>query len=331
MDAGTQATVRTQLQERRQRLEHAISDVGEAPDLVRLLREVDSALKRMDHNVYGRCDVCREKVDDDFLLANPLVTYCLCQLSAEQQALLQNDLDLASRIQWSLLPRQDLAVAGWETHFRYEPLGAVSGDYCDLVAREGDGGLHFLVGDVSGKGVAASFVMAHLNATFRSSIDARLPVAEQVERANRLLIENRIASHYATMVCGRAGRDGEVELCNAGHTPPLLVRGETVEPVRASGLPIGLFGGGSYTTSRFSMSPGDTLFLYTDGVTETRSPSGEEYGVARLEALLRARGAGTPHQVARACLDDIASFRGTAVRPDDLTVLVLRRTEQELP
>jgi len=326
MDAGTQATVRVQLQERRKRLEQAISNVGEAPDLVRLLREVDSALKRMNHGAYGTCEVCREKVDDDFLLANPLVTYCLCELSPQQQALLQNDLELASRIQWALLPRQDLAAAGWQTHFRYEPAGAVSGDYCDLVARDAAGDLHFLVGDVSGKGVAASFLMAHLNATFRSLIEARLAVAEQVEKANRLLIENKISSHYATMVCGRAGRSGDVELCNAGHPPPLLVRRGEVEPVSASGLPIGLFGGGSYTTSRFAMAPGDTLFLYTDGVSEAHDPSGAEYGRSRLQQLLRGSGHLPPGQLARACLEDVAAFRGAASRSDDVTILVLHRT-----
>lgn len=327
MDAATEATLRNQLEERRQRLEGAISETGEAPDLVRLLHDVDSALKRMDGRVYGRCEVCKEDVGEDFLLANPLIQYCLCELSPAQQAMLQKDLDLASQIQRALLPKQDLELAGWQTHFRYEPLGAVSGDYCDLVTREGeDGDLHFLVGDVSGKGVAASFVMAHLNAMFRSLIDTRLPVGQLVERANRLLIENNIASHYATLICGRAGRDGGVELCNAGHCPPLLLRGGRVTEVEVSGLPIGLFGGGSYTVSRFAMGPGDTLFLYTDGVTEASSTGGDEYGAERLKLLLRREHQSSPRALAAACLSDLGTFRAGAARNDDVTVLALRRT-----
>lgn len=327
MDSATQVTLRDQLQDRRRRLERAVADVGEASDLVRLLQEVDSALKRMDGGLYGRCEVCREDVGDDFLLANPAVQYCLCQLTPEQQRVLQSDLDLASRVQWSLLPKEDLTHAGWDAHFRYEPAGAVSGDYCDLLPQETDGGsLLFVVGDVSGKGFAASFVMAHLNAMFRSLGEIGLPAGELVERANHLLLDNRISSHYATLVCGRAERSGEVEMCNAGHCPPLVLRADGVEEVEATGLPVGLFGGRSYTVSRETLGPGDTLLLYTDGLTEACDRGGAEYGAERLASFLLDRRSLSPRKLAASVLEDLSSFRAGAARTDDLTLLVLRRT-----
>lgn len=326
MDAATQFALRNQLNDRYHRLERTIAEIGEAPDLVRLLHEVDSALKRMDGDVYGVCEVCHGEVEPEFLLANPLITYCLCDLPPEQQRLLEHDLSLASRIQWALLPQQDMAVGGWETHFRYESAGPISGDYCGLLTPAADPeSLYFVIGDVSGKGVAASFVMAHLNALLRSLIDARLPVEQVLERANRYLIDNKISSHYATMVCGRARPDGQVELSNAGHPKPLAVRQQGVEEVPSSGLPIGLFGGRTYTVSRMSLAPGEALFLYTDGLTEASGAEGMEYGMERLSHVLGEHAGGTPGALVAACMRDVAAYRSDEGRFDDLTIVVVRR------
>jgi sigma-B regulation protein RsbU (phosphoserine phosphatase) len=328
MDASTETTLRTQLGERRRQLAGAISGVGEAADLVRLLQEVDSALSRLDSKAYGVCEVCKDKVEEDFLLANPLIQYCLCTLTPAQQAILQNDLELAARIQWALLPRQELSAAGWTTHYRYEPHGPVSGDYCDLIEDADPGrGLHFLVGDVSGKGVAASLLMAHLNALVRSLVGGGLPVAGLVERANRLFGENAFSSsHYVTLVCGHAGRDGEVEVCNAGHCPPVLVRRDGITTMNATGFPVGIVRSGPYQVSRAKLDPGDTLFLYTDGLTEAADPEEQEYGAPRLTELLRRHASLPPRELAAACLEDMNRFRAGAPRSDDLTILVLRRT-----
>src|SRR5262245_24492777 len=100
MNAATATALRGHRPDRRRRLEAAIAEVGAPSDFVRLLHEVASALSRMDTGTYGSCEVCHETVDDDFLESNPAIQYCLCRLSAEQQQALQNDLDLANRIQW---------------------------------------------------------------------------------------------------------------------------------------------------------------------------------------------------------------------------------------
>src|SRR6266511_2716189 len=190
MDTLLETNLRGHLQDRRQRLESVISKVGDAADLVRLLQEVDAALDRLEKKSYGLCNVCNLAIEEEFLLANPLVQYCLCELSPEQQRALEDDLGLAARVQWALLPPQNLSFAGWEVHFRYAPAGPVSGDYCDAVTGQSDGGDLFLaVGDVSGKGVAASLFMARLNALFRALIQTEVSVQQLVERANGLLSE----------------------------------------------------------------------------------------------------------------------------------------------
>lgn len=327
MNVASADLLRNQLLDRRERLHNVITEVGTAEDLVRLLQEVDSALNRMDQQVFGKCKVCQEDVDEDLLEIHPMIQYCLCDLTPERQAALERDLDLAARIQWALLPKQNLRYKSWETHFRYEPAGPVSGDYCDLISRKAaPDGLFFLVGDVSGKGVAAAFLMATLNAMFRSLIETGLSVPDLVVKANRHFAESKISSHYATLVCGRAADTGEIELCNAGHCPPLLIRGNSVTPISSTGFPVGMFPENLYATHRLTLSPGDTLFLYSDGLTEARTSDDAEYRTERLARVLQQNASQTPAGLAAACLRDLSSFLSGASRADDLTILVIRRT-----
>jgi sigma-B regulation protein RsbU (phosphoserine phosphatase) len=330
MRTTTLDSLRHQLEHRRGRLQHAIADAGSTDDLVRLLGQVDSALDKLGGDEFGRCLVCHESVDEPDLLRNPLAQYCLCQLTPQQQDALQHDLELAWRIQSALLPDPDLRSDGWSVHYRYEPAGPVSGDYCDLweaPGAAGGDGFHFFVGDVSGKGVAASLLMAHLNAAFRSHLEPGRPLVELVERANRLFLQSTIESHYATLVCGRAGRDGAVELVNAGHCPPLVLRAGSVEPIASTGFPIGILEGKPYEVRRLRLAPGEALFLYTDGLTEARGRDGAEYGEERLTALLGSRRGLSARQLVDTCRADLVSFLAGAHQSDDLTLMVLQRRE----
>ncbi|MHC4990797.1 MAG: hypothetical protein ACYTGC_07425, partial [Planctomycetota bacterium] len=119
MEATLEGSVREQLEDRRERLEAIVSEVGEADDLTCLLRQVDAAIDRLGTADFGRCEVCDGRVSDAQLQAQPTLTYCLCELSAEQQAALQRDLNLAWRVQSALLPKQEVSHAGWDVHFRY--------------------------------------------------------------------------------------------------------------------------------------------------------------------------------------------------------------------
>jgi sigma-B regulation protein RsbU (phosphoserine phosphatase) len=324
MGDAPETFLREQLEYRRGRLESALSQFGQAGQLAQLLQEVDSALERMDQGTYGLCEKCHDAVETDRLMADPLIRFCIDHLTSEEQRALEQDLELASRIQASLLPKRHLAQDGWELYYHYEPLGPVSGDYVDVLTAGDGGDLYFLLGDVVGKGVAASMLMAHIHATFRTLINLHVRVDQLVEQANRLFAESTLASFFATLVCGKASRSGEIELCNAGHCPPLLVRGSKVESVEPTGLPIGLFSNSQYSARRVSLGKGETLFLFTDGLTEARTHSSEEYGENRLAELLAGHHSLPPQALAEACLDDVRTFLAGAPRMDDLTVMALR-------
>lgn len=326
MVTAIEPLLREQLVDRRQKLETAAPAFHRPAELTRLLQEVDAALHRMDIGTYGLCEVCHDPVETERLLADPLTRFCLGDLTPREQRALEEDLELASQIQAGLLPPRSQQIDGWEVSYHYQPAGAVSGDYCDLIRGE-DQSLHFVLGDVSGKGVAASMLMAHLNAMFRTLISINLPLAQMVERASRVFCESTLPTQYATLVCGRATTNGEVELCNAGHLPPLLIQEGNVTSIAATGLPVGVFCSESFSVSRVQMSKGDTLFLYTDGLSESIDGSGNEFGAERLSQLLNDNRSLSPDSMISLCRRELHTFAEGKLPGDDLTLMAITRTK----
>src|SRR6266404_7771171 len=269
--------LRSELIDWRERLEATAIGSSDSANWNSLLREVAAAIERLSKkDSYGICQVCHDEIGAANMKADPLARTCLSCLTPEQLSELDDDLERAWLIQGELLPKQNLKFNGWEVSYHYEPAGRVSCDYCDLVSTN-DGDLYFMIGDVSGKGVAASLLMSRLHAIFRSFIGAGLTVGELVERANQVFAESTMRPYYATLVCGRAAASGEVEICNAGHCAPLLLQDKGVRSIPATGLPVGMFCQERYAVKDFQMNQGDRLFLYTDGLSEARNRANAEY------------------------------------------------------
>lgn len=188
-----------QLIDRRRKLESAVSTLAETDDLVRLLRQVDGALDRMNAGTYGLCEACNDSIEADRLIADPCVRFCLDHLTASQQRALEED---------------------W-------------------------------------------------------------------------------------------------------------VRQHEVKPIEANGLPIGIFSDERYSVSSGQLSPGDILFLYTDGLSEARDRFGGEYGTERLSRWLEAHSLSRPENLLDACVQNLNSFRDAGPKTDDLTLMVTRRGESQ--
>jgi len=322
MDTTTQSYLQTELERRRTSLQAAASANAADRSLQQLLSSVDEALARLNTGAFGICEVCHEPVEADRLICNPLMRFCLDHLSSEEQRALEHDLTLAAGIQRGLLPCENWSSGTWHARYHYEPAGQVSGDYFDLI--EADDSFLFLLGDVSGKGVAASMLMSHLHATFRTLASQNLPLQQVISNANRLFCESTTAGQYATLVVGRAWHDGKVEYASAGHLPLLHVSRNGIESRKSTGVPLGMFCGAEFPVCRLQLHPGDSLFLYTDGLTEIFDCRGDEYGLARVEALVGKHAAKSPQTMLVECLREICEFAGGAKRTDDLTLLVMR-------
>jgi sigma-B regulation protein RsbU (phosphoserine phosphatase) len=315
-----------QLQQRRRRLEMAAVTAPHDGDLKRLLGEVDAALARVEEGSYGLCEVCHDPIEPERLIADPLMRFCIDHLTEAQQHELERDLETASRIQRGLLPQAPVHFGEWEINYRYEPAGPVSGDYCDVIRPDdASGELFFLLGDVSGKGIAAAILMSHLHATFRNLLAIDRRVERLVERANGVFRESALAPYVATLVCARAMASGRIEVCNAGHCPPFILANGAVSAVDPTGLPIGAFAGVRYAVRAVTLAPGDSMVLYTDGLSEARDRNDEEYGAERIARVLAGHAGGSAEDLADACLRDLSGHLGGASRSDDLTLMVVRR------
>jgi phosphoserine phosphatase RsbU/P len=317
-------SLRQQLLKRRQKLQTVPHDHSQSAPVQRLLLEVDAALARMDAGTFGICETCHDSIEDDRLLVDPLCRNCLDHLSPAEQRTLERDLDLAFQIQIGLLPKPDVAIQGWTLAYHYEPRGPVSGDYCDLIMRE-NGAALFFIGDVMGKGVAASMLMAQLYAIFRSLAGPEHSPHELIARANPVFCEGTYSSHFATVVCGRIGSDGEVQICNAGHPLPLHVCKGGISSIESTGMPLGLFSEGNYHSLTINLEKGDSLLLYTDGLTEASNRAGEQYGASRLHEFLARQRACKPKELIGTLLHDLNKFRSNTPSHDDLTVMIIQR------
>ena len=321
----TLEAVRAELRERRERLARLAVTVRES-QLVELLQQVDSALERLDGGTWGECASCHGMVEQERLAADPLLRICLDCLSPAERRALEQDLETAARVQAALLPPRQLQHDGWEVALLWEPLGPVSGDHYDLLApRRADEPLHLVVGDVAGKGIAASLLQSHLHALLRALSTSELSLADLLARANRLLCEVTLPAAYATLLAARLYGGGRMELASAGHPRPLLADQRGVRPVEGAGLPLGLFCEAQYTTRDLQVTVGDTLVLYTDGWTEAETDEGE-FGIGRAAAVLRRVKDRPLPDLLAACRAGMTEFLHGAPRGDDLTLLALRRT-----
>jgi len=317
-------SLKNHLTERRERLQETIKYIPDPVKLYSLLQQVDSALERIDNGSYGICDVCHDPIESDRLIMDPLLTVCLDHLNHHQRKALEQDLELAIKIQRNLLPENHLSVNGWDFCYHYSPAGTVSGDFCDFIKLDNESVL-FVLGDVSGKGISASLMMSHLHALIRSLLSFNLPVNEIVTRANRLFCESTLSTHYATMVFGKANKAGNIEICIAGHNPPLLIKNGNVDILNATGVPVGLFSQSEYELVNIDLQKGNSLILYTDGLTEA-SVNEVEYGEDRLrQQLMKARDSSAKSIIDNILIDH-KSFLKNSPPFDDITITVMTKS-----
>jgi sigma-B regulation protein RsbU (phosphoserine phosphatase) len=324
MSVTSEDLLHRQLLDRRDRLQ-TLARRGRTTYFEDLLREVDAALERMHDGSFGICEICHDTVEAERLLANPLCRVCLDHLSPGELRSLERDLELAGKVQSSLLPKPGATIDGWAVHAHYAPAGPVSGDYYDLLAGGEPGEAYVFFGDVSGKGVSASILMANLQAILRSQVTGATRPGELLERANRIFSECTLPSAFATLVCGRFLPSGRIELANAGHLPPLHLRSSGAREVPGTGLPLGLFPETRYEEVLVEAEPADLILFYTDGLTESRNATSEDYGIERVERVLAASRDLPPETMVTALLRDAEGFRQGRPAEDDLTILALRR------
>ncbi|MEO5617128.1 MAG: CHASE2 domain-containing protein [Candidatus Eisenbacteria bacterium] len=247
---------------------------------------------------------------------------------AEQRSRLRaKELDVARSIQQNLLPSTPPALAGLDVFGRNLPADEIGGDYFDWIAL-GDDKLAVVVGDISGHGIPAALLMAHLRASFHATAEAGRSPEETMTTMNRSLARATTLGKFATVFLGVISvREKRLLYCNAGHNPPLLFRGGALHLLPATGIPLAILEDGFYTCGEEPFGAGDVLVIYSDGIPE--APIGKQfYGDERLQerALQQVQSNSTAAAFVDHILADVRAVAGEGMRADDVTLVVVRCT-----
>jgi serine phosphatase RsbU (regulator of sigma subunit) len=233
---------------------------------------------------------------------------------------------LAREIQQRLLPESPPTIPGYELHGSNTASRQVSGDYFDFRVRS-DKKVYMAIADVCGKGVGPALLMASLQASFHAWADESVPVAEMTGRLSEAISRRTGPDRFITFILVLLDpASGEIEYTNAGHNPGILLKvDKSMQELSSHGLPLALFPGKPYSSSRFTLGPGELLFLYTDGVTEANSPDGDEFGFPRLKEFIGARVGKAPSEIEEELLKDLEDHAQGEPFADDRTLVMVRR------
>ena len=252
------------------------------------------------------------------------------RLYTEEQnlKLIQEEMRLAYDIQMNLLPKEPPHVAGYDIAGMSIPAKAIGGDYFDFLLL-GEDRLGFCLGDVSGKGMPAALLMANLQATLRGQINICSSPGECLARSNTLLFRSTDVDKFATLFCGVLDyRNHRLTCSNAGHNYPFLFT-EAGEPMRLSvgGIILGCLEEFSYKEASYPLGPGDILLIFSDGISESTNADDEEFGEERIARILAANREAPAASIIDAIVREVREFSGDTTQRDDMTLLVIKRTE----
>jgi serine phosphatase RsbU (regulator of sigma subunit) len=234
-----------------------------------------------------------------------------------------HELSIAADMQRALLPPGDHTTQYAELSAYSTPCRAVGGDLFDYVERPD--GITFTVADVAGKGTSAALLTAVVQGLFAAEAFATDPSGMVMRRVNRALCRRAVASRFVTAFHGHLASDGTLSYCNAGHNPPFLVTAAGLTRLDIGGTVLGVFDGTEYDSGTIQLAPGDSVVVFSDGVTEAIDRCDEEFGDQRLEACIVDVRTRPAREVLQHIQQSLATFcEGVAAR-DDVTLLVLKR------
>ena len=291
------------------------------------LHVIDTSLEKIEEQTLGVCVICHGHVDAQLLEMDYTAAVCLDHYSDEERRRLESELELSQVVQRALLPQRLPQIQGVEVAAFSRPSEIIGGDYFDFFQfRDGTHGL--VIADVSGHGVSAGMLMSSLQTAIRTMAPETDSPGEILERINRFYIHN---INFTTFVTVFLARFDPVSRCltyiNAGHNPPAIRRNQdatTVSWLRPTAPAIGLAEDFHPRMEVVEFSEGDSLLLYTDGVTEVLNLSNEQFGTERLAALVLQHADRPAPDLLYAVRQAVSAFGGNRPLMDDVTMVALR-------
>lgn len=250
------------------------------------------------------------------------------RLYEQEQALtrMREEQRLAAEIQNRLLPKQMPELKGYDIAGVSYPARIVGGDYFDFISIDNKR-LAFCLGDISGKGIPAALLMANLQATVRAETARSDRPAQSIKRINNLLYNNTASNKFATMFYGILDADRDMIIyTNAGHNRPLLISGQgKTGMLDTAGVCLSMLEQYDYPEDTVTLKSGDTLVLYSDGITEAMNEADEEYGEEQLTEIAGKNVDKTANELLSIIIKDVEKYADTAPQFDDITLVILKK------
>jgi serine phosphatase RsbU (regulator of sigma subunit)/pSer/pThr/pTyr-binding forkhead associated (FHA) protein len=242
---------------------------------------------------------------------------------ALEKARLEQEMRIAAEIQQALWPKAEQAGPFFRAAAASIPCRSIGGDFFDYV-NLGESTFGFALGDVAGKGPPAALLSALMQGIFAAQAASTLGPAATIKLVNAALVRRGIESRFVTIFYATLTKDGRLTYCNAGHNPPLLLGTAGIRRLEVGGPIVGLFDTAVFDEETLSLSPGDRLVIFSDGVSEAVNSAGEEYGEPRIIDLLRQRSDDEPSNVLSRLIAGVHEYASGAPQADDITAMVLR-------
>lgn len=292
------------------------------------LKTLDTAIAKTHDHTLGLCDVCHEYIEATRLEMDYTACVCLEHMSGEQKSRLEEELELSQKVQKALLPHKIPDIPGLQLAVYSQPAQIIGGDYFDFFEMK-DQKFGFALGDVMGKGMPASLLMANLQASLRILVQEHVAPERVLDRLNCLFIHNiRLTKFVTLFVAQYDTQNRTLTYSNAGHNPPLWLREEpegiSVNWLKPTGAAVGLIENAAFRSETIQLEPRDLLVFYTDGVTETQSPKEEEFGEEHLTEIIRSNRSCTPAALIKTIRESLRTFAGKDNLADDTTIMAAR-------
>ena len=261
------------------------------------------------------------------LISGYAVLFLILLLELKDKLLAHDELKAGRAIQEALRPQQCPTVAGWDVFLSSQSANEVGGDLVDCLELD-EQHTAFMVGDVSGKGLPAALLAAQLQAGVEALVSHMSSLPDLAAKLNKLYCRNELKNNFISFIfLQTTAKNSKIEYVNAGHLPPIFIHAGKATELQKGGLALGLSPRQAYKKESVTPALDDVLVIYTDGVTEARNEAGDFYGEKRLFRLLESLAAGAAANIGQGIIDDIESFSGDAGRSDDVTLMILKRTE----
>lgn len=294
-----------------------------------LLGEIKNALGRIEDRTFGTCQVCKDEVEYHRLEVQPIREICLGCITPEEQARLEEELAVASRIHRALLPQQVEAIAGFDFAVKSMAARSVGGDYYDFLRNNAGAVTKVVIADTMGKGIPAGLLMSNLQGALRVLAQEHRSPAKLISRLNWWLCRNVPVNKFISLACldlERTPSGATICYASAGHCPIIRVDADgSWDYLVSTGAVLGVHEDFLYDERMVQVNSGDLLLLYTDGITEAANSRDEMFGDARLAQFCVAHRAEPVRIFLDGLLREVCQFTGSETFDDDMTVIVLKK------